>query len=85
MSKSRRITAAAGAVALLAGAGAAIAADGASTITVSAPTQLTAGQKAPFDAPASGPSGRASRFRPATCSSARRSRCSAAPSSPAPP
>src|SRR6266542_1411477 len=50
MSKTRRIIAAAGVVALLAGAGAAIAADGASTITVSAPTQLTAGQKAPFDA-----------------------------------
>jgi hypothetical protein len=51
VSTSRRIIAATAAVALLAGAGAAIAASGDSTITVSAPTQLTAGQKAPFDAP----------------------------------
>jgi hypothetical protein len=53
MSKPRRIIAAVGAVALLAGAGTAIAvaADGASQITVGAPTQLAAGQKAPFDAP----------------------------------
>lgn len=51
MSKSRRIIAAAGAVALLAGAGAALAADGDNTITVAPPTQITAGHKAPFDAP----------------------------------
>ena len=51
MSKTSRIIAAACAVALLAGTGAAIAADGSSQITVHAPTQLTAGQTAPFDAP----------------------------------
>ena len=38
-------------LALLAGTGAAIAADGSSQITVHAPTQLKAGQTAPFDAP----------------------------------
>ena len=36
---------------LLAGTGAAVAADGSSPITVHAPTQLKAGQTAPFDAP----------------------------------
>jgi hypothetical protein len=51
MSKTSRILAAACAVALLAGTGAAIAADGSSQITVHAPTQLKAGQTAPFDAP----------------------------------
>ena len=51
MSKSSRIIAATCAVALLAGTGAAIAADGSSQITVHAPTQLKAGQTAPFDAP----------------------------------
>jgi hypothetical protein len=51
MSKTSRIIAAACAVALLAGTGAAIAADGSSQITVHAPTQLKAGQTAPFDAP----------------------------------
>jgi hypothetical protein len=51
MSKTARIIAAVCAVALLAGAGAAIAADGSSQITVHAPTQLKAGQTAPFDAP----------------------------------
>ena len=51
MSKTSRIIAAACALALLAGTGAAIAADGASQITVQAPTQLKAGQTAPFDAP----------------------------------
>jgi hypothetical protein len=51
MSKSSRIIAAGCAVAVLAGTGAAIAADGSSQITVHAPTQLKAGQTAPFDAP----------------------------------
>ena len=51
MSKTSRILAAACALALLVGAGAAIAADGSSQITVHAPTQLKAGQTAPFDAP----------------------------------
>jgi hypothetical protein len=51
MSKTRRIIAAACAMALLAGTGAALAADGSSQITVHAPTQLKAGQRAPFDAP----------------------------------
>jgi hypothetical protein len=51
MSKTARIIAVACALALLAGAGAAIAADGSSQITVHAPTQLRAGQTAPFDAP----------------------------------
>jgi hypothetical protein len=52
MSKSRQIIAAAGAIASLAGGGAAaLAADGDTTVTVSPPTQLVAGQKAPFDAP----------------------------------
>jgi hypothetical protein len=51
MSKSSRIVAAVCSVALLAGTGAAIAADGSSQVTVHAPTQLTAGQTAPFDAP----------------------------------
>ena len=44
MSKSSRIIAAACAMALLAGTGAAVAADGSSQITVHAPTQLKAGQ-----------------------------------------
>jgi hypothetical protein len=51
MSKTSRILAAACAMALLAGTGAAIAADGSSQITVHAPTQLKAGETAPFDAP----------------------------------
>ncbi len=51
MSKTRRIIAATCAVALLAGTGAAIAADGSSQITVHAPTQLKPGRTAPFDAP----------------------------------
>jgi hypothetical protein len=52
MSKSRQIIVATAAVALLAGGGAAaLAASGDTTVTVSPPTQLTAGQKAPFDAP----------------------------------
>ena len=51
MSNTSRILAAACALALIAGTGAAIAADGSSQITVHAPTQLKAGQKAPFDAP----------------------------------
>jgi hypothetical protein len=52
MSKPRQIIAATAAVALVAGGGAAaLAAGGDTTITVSPPTQLTAGQKAPFDAP----------------------------------
>ena len=49
MSKSSRIVAAVCSVALLAETGAAIAADGSSQITVHAPTQLKAGQTAPFD------------------------------------
>src|SRR5262245_19082240 len=52
MSKSRQIIAATAAVALLAcGGAAALAAGGDATVTVSPPTQLVAGQKAPFDAP----------------------------------
>ncbi|HKE81394.1 MAG TPA: hypothetical protein VKB54_18900 [Solirubrobacteraceae bacterium] len=52
MSKPRQIIAATAAVALLVGGGAAaLAAGGDTTVTVSPPTQLTAGQKAPFDAP----------------------------------
>jgi hypothetical protein len=51
MSKTPRIIAAVCAVALLVGTGAAIATDGSSQITVHPPTQLKAGQIAPFDAP----------------------------------
>ena len=51
MSKSSRIVAAVCSVAVLAGTGAASAADGSSQITVHAPMQLKAGQTAPFDAP----------------------------------
>jgi hypothetical protein len=49
MSRSVRIAAAVCSAAVLAGGAAAIAADGSTQITVHAPTQLKAGQRAPFD------------------------------------
>ena len=51
MIKHRRLIATLGCVAALGAAGAAVAADGATEIKVSAAPTLSAGQRAPFDAP----------------------------------